>query len=166
MDHFGFSGVFLDFVVSRQFAGRRLLEINQAGGLTPYLERCRSRTFAAYPKVDMMEMPYGDGAFDVVVHSDTLEHVPNPVRGLAECRRLLSVGGICAFTVPIVVGRQSRSRSGLRPSYHGSGEDPADYIVQTEYGADVWCQVIEAGFRNCTLHSLEYPAAIAIVAHG
>ena len=74
---------------------------------------------ASYPDVDMMNLPFAAGAFDVVVHSDTLEHVSDPQRGLEECRRVLDERGAVVFTVPVVVGRLSRSRAGLAPSYHG-----------------------------------------------
>jgi hypothetical protein len=50
----------------------------------------------------------------------------------------------------------------MKESFHGSGEP--DNLVQTEYGADAWCEVMEAGFREVKLHSLRYPASIAIVA--
>jgi hypothetical protein len=35
---------------------------------------------------------------------------------------------------------------------------------RNEYGADAWCEAMEAGFREVKLHSLRYPASIAIVA--
>ena len=55
--------------------------------------------------------------------------------------------GRCIFTVPIVVGRMSRTRTGLKNSYHGTpGQGGGDYIVHTEFGADVWRYVVEAGF--------------------
>jgi SAM-dependent methyltransferase len=111
----------------------------------------------------MTALPFADGAFDVVVHSDTLEHVPRPVRGLAECRRVLRPGGFCAFTVPMVVGRLTVSREGLPPSYHGSPSNPADCLVHTEYGADAWGHVVRAGFAECRLFALEHPAAHALV---
>jgi hypothetical protein len=59
----------------------------------------------------------------------------------------------------------TRSRAGLPASYHGNpAETPEDYAVQTEYGADAWTQVVQAGFRDLHLFTLDYPAAIAIAA--
>jgi SAM-dependent methyltransferase len=140
-----------------------VLEINEAGSLHGVLQRMPQHTFAAYPEVDMHALPYPDGSFDIVVHSDTLEHVPNPVHALAECRRVLRPGGMLCFTVPVVVGRLSRSRDGLPKSYHGNAADSRDdYAVSTEYGADVWTQVVQAGFRDLHLFTLEFPAALAI----
>ena len=49
---------------------------------------------------DMQALPHADGAFDLVVHSDTLEHVPDPVRGLAECRRVLKPRGLLILETP------------------------------------------------------------------
>jgi ubiquinone/menaquinone biosynthesis C-methylase UbiE len=111
----------------------------------------------------MMAMSYEDQSFDLVLHSDTLEHVPEPVRGLAECRRVLKPGGFCAFTIPIIVDRLTASRAGLPPSYHGSPANPADHVVHTEYGADAWKHVLLAGFDECRICALEYPAAQALV---
>lgn len=68
--------------------------------------------------------------------------------------------------VPIVVDRLTRSRQNLPPSYHGYPDDEkrSDFIVHTEYGADLWKQVMQAGFSECRIIALEYPAAIALVA--
>jgi hypothetical protein len=50
-------------------------------------------------------------------------------------------------------------------SYHGApGEGKTDYLVHTEYGADAWRHVIEAGFSECRIISVEYPSALALVA--
>ncbi|MBA3650381.1 MAG: hypothetical protein H0W66_02580 [Chthoniobacterales bacterium] len=69
---------------------------------------------------------------------------------------MLKEGGNLFYTVPVVVGRLTRSRTGLPPSYHGTRAAGAvdDYRVQTEYGADFWCELFSAGFRNVSLHSL------------
>jgi SAM-dependent methyltransferase len=101
----------------------------------------------------------------VVIHSDTLEHIKNPIHGLQECRRVLKPNGGLCFTVPIIVGRLSRNRDGLTPSFHGNLDPmPEDFVVHTEFGADAWTYILEAGFTEVSIHSIEYPAAIAFVA--
>jgi SAM-dependent methyltransferase len=153
----GFSGTMEQFV-KRPFRQIRVLEINEAGSLSPLLRRLSNHVFGQYPEVDMTAMPYSDRSFDLVVHSDTLEHVPDPMRALEECRRVLKPSGACAYTIPIIVGRLSRSRDGLPKSYHGSQlTDAADWAVRTEYGADAWAQIIRAGFSECRISSLEFP---------
>lgn len=159
---YGYEGTFSQFVKERRFRRLRVLEINEAGQLTQFLVALRRYTPARYPGIDMMRMPYSDQSFDLVVHSDTLEHVAEPIMALSECRRVLTAGGYCVFTVPVVVDRMTRSRRGLPPSYHGAAaERAADFVVQTEYGCDAWKHVICAGFRECRLVTPEFPAALA-----
>jgi SAM-dependent methyltransferase len=149
-------------------AGRAaaVLELNEAGSLSPLLRNFGRHVFGAYPEVDMHALPYAGGTFDLVIHSDTLEHVANPVHALAECRRVLRPGGALCFTVPLVVGRLSRSREGLPKSFHGNPAGPLsdDFAVQTEFGADAWAYLMRADFTDVTLHALDYPAAIAFLA--
>jgi SAM-dependent methyltransferase len=152
------------FVRSRAARGLRLLEINEAGHLTHILKRLRRHRLVKYPETDILHLPFKDESFDVVCHSDTLEHVDDPLGALRECRRVLAKGGILAFTVPIVAGRLTRRRDGLPPSFHGdTGTATFDYRVHTEYGADAWAQVMEAGFDECRIFSIAPPAALALV---
>jgi SAM-dependent methyltransferase len=154
-----FSGNLPEAMESRPLA---ILEINEAGLLTPFLQRGSDWTFARYPEVDIHAMPYPDRTFDLVVHSDTLEHVAEPIRALAECRRVLKPGGACCYTVPLIVGRLSIGRAGLPRSYHGAaGEERPDFLVHTEFGADAWTHPIRAGFHRVTLTAFEYPSALA-----
>ena len=156
---------FISFVRSPRTWLLRILEINPAGSLTKYLSRMPRRTLAVYPKVDMQQLPYKSDRFDLVIHSDTLEHVLDPVLALSECLRVLKPGGFCCFTIPIVVGRLTRKRSGLPQSYHGEENDnKSDFLVQTEYGNDFWVQLFEAGFTECRIVSAEFPSAQAIAA--
>lgn len=142
-----------------------ILEINEAGSLSPILKNFGQYVFGAYPEVDMHAIPYENTIFDVVIHSDTLEHVANPIHALTECRRVLKPGGALCFTVPVIMGRLSRNRYGLPKSYHGnSGTMSDDFVVQTEFGADAWCYIMEAGFTHVSIHSVGYPAATAFVA--
>lgn len=144
-----------------------VLEINEAGMLTPVLKNFGHYVYGAYPDVDMHALPYGDSTFDVVIHSDTLEHIKNPVHALTECRRVLKPDGALCFTVPMIVGRMSRSRDGLPKSYHGNPATTADdFVVHTEFGADAWTYILEAGFTEASIHSVEYPAGIAFLARG
>jgi SAM-dependent methyltransferase len=143
-------------------AFQSVLEINEAGSLSSILRRFSGHVLAAYPDVDIHCLPYGDASFDLVVHSDTLEHVDNPVHALVECRRVLKLGGALCFTIPIIVGRMSRNRAGLDNSYHGNPAAPSDdFVVRTEFGADAWTYLMEAGFSIVSIHAVGYPTATA-----
>ena len=94
----------------------------------------------------MHALQYGDKSFDLVIHSDTLEHVEPPVRAsrsAATCSR--PAGRVC-FTVPIIVGRLTRGHAGLAKSYHGDPSNSSDdFVVNTEFGADARCFLMQAG---------------------
>jgi len=160
---FAYPGPFAEFVRSEAASHARVLEVNEAGALTQFFRAVPGHVLVRYPEADMTALPFEDAAFDIVVHSDTLEHVPRPIRGLSECCRVLRPRGFCAFTVPAIVDRLTASREGLPPSYHGSPENPEDCLVHTEYGADAWKHVVLAGFSECRIIPLEYPAALALV---
>ncbi|AXT85519.1 SAM-dependent methyltransferase [Aeromicrobium sp. A1-2] len=49
---------------------------------------------------DILDMPYADGSFDVVLASEILEHVPQDDQAISELVRILAPGGILAVTVP------------------------------------------------------------------
>lgn len=160
---YNYSGTLMRFVEEKGNRQLRVLEINEAGGLTKVLSRLPGHRISRYPQLDMMRMPYPENSFDLVVHSDTLEHVSQPIAGLSECHRVLAPGGYCSFTVPMIVDRLTSSRAGLPPSYHGTAEQrDSDLIVQTEYGCDAWKHLLLAGFRECRLIALEYPSALAL----
>jgi len=148
-----------------RYRNLRILEINHAGNLSPILDKLRNHLRITYPQGDMTHLLFEDDSWDLVVHSDTLEHVSDPRLGLQETCRVLRKGGACLFTAPIIIGRMSRSREGMASSYHGNPSHPLDdYKVVTEFGADVWTYVLEAGFQSCRFHHLDYPAGIAIEA--
>lgn len=54
------------------------------------------RTVAA----DMRSLPFPDASFAAVLSVQSLEHVPDPERVLAEARRVLEPGGIAVFVTP------------------------------------------------------------------
>ncbi|MFB6141514.1 MAG: methyltransferase domain-containing protein [Halosimplex sp.] len=58
---------------------------------------------------DAERLPYSDDAFDVVWSSGSIEYWPDPVRALAECRRVAKPGGQV-----LIVGPNSPSNAVLR----------------------------------------------------
>ncbi|SUA75331.1 3-demethylubiquinone-9 3-methyltransferase [Nocardia otitidiscaviarum] len=49
---------------------------------------------------DALDLPYGDGEFDVVIASEILEHIPRDGQAVNELVRVLKPGGALAVTVP------------------------------------------------------------------
>jgi SAM-dependent methyltransferase len=49
---------------------------------------------------DMRALPFGDASFDAVLSVQSIEHVPDPERVLAEVRRVLALGGVAVFVTP------------------------------------------------------------------
>ena len=144
---------------------KKILEINQAGNLSPFLSMMKDHTLLEYPDIDMQNILFEDDSFDVVVHSDTLEHVPNSLRALEECYRILKSNGVMFFTIPIVHDRLTVKRHGMPLSYHGDyKKHDEDQIVFSEFGANFYVEIIESGFKSVSMHTLENVASLAIVA--
>ncbi|NOD64539.1 MULTISPECIES: bifunctional 2-polyprenyl-6-hydroxyphenol methylase/3-demethylubiquinol 3-O-methyltransferase UbiG [unclassified Ruegeria] len=142
-----------------------ILDLNGAEVISEVLSGLSGYVRGDYPEIDMQNLPYAENSFDVVLHSDTLEHVPNPLVGLNQCMRVLRPGGWLCYTVPIVVGRATRSRAGMPKSFHGDpsmGND--DYVVHTEFGADAWTYLARAGFTQLGIQVVSFPAAHALTA--
>ena len=117
---------------------------------------------------DLCRLSFDDGMFDLLLTSDTLEHVPDFPAALSEIRRVLKPGGRCIFTVPIIATRNATfaratvDASGfvthLSPAlYHGRGRGlfrllPAgeDFLTYTEFGRDLSSYVADAGFECST----------------
>jgi SAM-dependent methyltransferase len=55
---------------------------------------------AAAVQGDALRLPFPDGAFDRVIASEVLEHIPDDVAAMTELARVLRPGGTMAVTVP------------------------------------------------------------------
>lgn len=111
--------------------GYKVAEINSCGNLHPFLTKLKDLTHTEYPKEDIMKLSYSDNSFDLVLHSEVLEHVKDPQKALYECKRILKKDGTCLFTIPIIPGRKTIKKQ--TPSYHGS-DKREDYLVWWEFG--------------------------------
>jgi SAM-dependent methyltransferase len=113
---------------------------------------------------DICRLTYPDASLDLVLTSDTLEHVPDYPMAFRECRRVLRPGGHLVFTVPMVPLRERTERRATvdgdgrivhhrPPVYHGRGSGPLahirrpgnDLLAFTEFGADVVGELARAG---------------------
>jgi SAM-dependent methyltransferase len=153
-----------ELVTAPTLASLRLAEINSCGGLHRWLRQLPGLVYSEYGGTDgvrhedLMNLTFADATFDLVLTSETLEHVPDVPRALAEIRRILRPGGQHVFTVPVICDRpRSRTCALLQgetlvhlrpPSYHGSpGQRAEDMMVMTEFGADLMETLARAGFE-------------------
>lgn len=162
--------------------GLHVAEINSCGALHKMLARLPHIAYSEYlpdnaavRHEDMVCLTYPDGAFDLVLHSETLEHTPDVDRALAEIRRVLKPGGTSIFTVPIIRdGRptvvRAETRDGgtrhiLPPTYHGgSYQATRQYLVYYEFGDDFVSRVVQAGFEVTLDEHPTNPAVVTFVA--
>lgn len=142
------------------FSHKKIAEINACDTLHPILAKMPSLNYSEYaskdPSVkteDLQKLSYPDNYFDLVLTSDTLEHVPDYLQALNEIYRVLKPGSYHLFTIPLIFSRNTRRRIKLgndkmiqilEPSFHGAGE--ADNLVCTEFGIDFLKELEKVGF--------------------
>ncbi|WP_435011021.1 class I SAM-dependent methyltransferase [Tundrisphaera lichenicola] len=137
----------------------RVAEINRIDGLHEPLSKLPGLAYSEYlddegqsagtgdPRhEDLTRLTYPDASFDLILTSETLEHVPDLAGALGEIRRVLAPGGRHLFTVPLLPGvPETFARAVLRPDgtvehratpiSHPAGD--FGYPVFTEFGADL-----------------------------
>lgn len=82
------------------------------------LPHCEARV------IDIQDIPYPDNSFDMIVSLETLEHVPDPFKGLSELVRVTKPGGKLVITTPNYYGllglhRSWREATGRPYTEHG-----------------------------------------------
>jgi len=83
---------------------------------------------------DITQIPVDDGAFDVVICTEVLEHVPNPISALQELCRVTCEGGRLFISAPLGSGVHQE------PYHFFGGVSPYFY---EKYLSDFGCEVVE-----------------------
>lgn len=108
---------------------------------------------------DLQALGFADAAFDIVLSSDVLEHMPHPYQAHSEIFRVLKPGGRHIFTVPY---GEAMPRDDVRASmvdgktlqraealYHNDPVRPGDGIlVWTIFGLEMLVRLNEIGFET------------------
>ncbi len=147
----------------------RVAEVNEIEGLHRFLERLPLLCYSEYRdeaapgslvngvRCETLErLTYEDETFDLIVSSETLEHLPDLSAALREIHRVLRPGGWHLFTIPLfpetstTFARAIRREDGViefrgTPIHHPGGD--WGYPVFTEFGADFPAILHEAGFE-------------------
>jgi SAM-dependent methyltransferase len=162
------------------FQSIRIAEVNDCCGMHKWLKELPLLSYSEYasgdPSIrheDVLSLSYPDEAFDLVINSDSLEHVPDFERALSEIHRVLKPSGMHIFTIPIVGNIKSRKRAQLEggrivhllpPVYHGPrGTGSEDLLACSDFGPDVFDLIRTCGFRVRVAKDRHNPALITIV---
>jgi SAM-dependent methyltransferase len=104
---------------------------------------------------DVQRLTYADGSFDLVTHTEVMEHVPDDHRAFAELFRVLRPGGTMIFTVPLHRGADTIERARLiggriehrlEPVYHLDPLRGEGILAYRDYGADLVGRLAGFGF--------------------
>lgn len=121
--------------------------------------------------VDLMDMPFPDAMFDVILTSDVMEHVRRDDAAHAEIYRCLKAGGCYVFTVPFVPewehdqirvdGSGEKDVFLMEPEYHKDPLNIKGALVYRIYGAELITKLERIGFDvkfdNSPIHKLGMP---------
>lgn len=87
---------------------------------------------------DLMNLPFRDNSFDLIISEDVFEHIYNYEKGFSEVYRVLTAGGYHVFTVPLHEGRKTVSRiENEKKIYHGDPIREGGALVITDFGSDL-----------------------------
>ena len=101
---------------------------------------------------DLADLPFPDDAFDAIICSHVLEHIPDDRQAMRELRRVLARGGTAILLVPINLTAEATAED---PAVTDPAERRRLYGQENHlrlYGRDFVERLSEAGFQVQTLY--------------
>lgn len=142
---------------ARNYANGRLIDIGCgakpwrgtfAPHVTEHIGIDHEATIHGLTEVDVVAdayaIPLPDGSVDTVLLTEVLEHLEDPRRALAECRRLLRAGGCLIATTPFSWPLHEEPRDFFRYSPHGLrhlGESAGFDVVEVRALSGIWTTI-------------------------
>lgn len=119
---------------------------------------------------DLENQTFNNDSFDLVVTSDVMEHIYDPVKAFKEIHRTLKPGGAHIFSVPLVNKHEPTQRWAVRgkdggpdflftPEWHGNPVNEKGSPVTMHWGFDIVDYIAENTGANCKIiyiDELEY----------
>lgn len=106
---------------------------------------------------DLLDLPFPDGSFDVVMTSDVMEHVPEDQRAHREILRVLVTRGSYLFTVPydptlqgtrqLTCAAGGTERFVLEKHVHGDPHAASGILAHRIYGQQIFTDLRDIGYH-------------------
>ena len=161
---------FVELVRNEEFRGLKIAEINACGTLHSYLKDHPNLYYSEWLPdgkpgelhdgvrcEDLQCLTYPDNYFDIILTSETLEHVPDADRAWGEIKRTLKNGGYHIFTIPVIPSQRGTIQRAqlvdgvrqdlLEPAYHGDGSQESMFVY-TDFGMDVVAKLDKMGLKT------------------
>lgn len=124
----------------------------------PYIKRFKKSTNLSYTtadllspladvKMDIRQMPFADGTYDIVICNHVLEHIDDDAKAMSEIFRVLSHGGFAILQVPIDYSLSKTYEDSSITSPSEREKHFGQYDHMRVYGADYPQRLEKAGFN-------------------
>lgn len=113
--------------------------------------------------VNLLNTHFEDNAFNYILTSDVMEHIPDPYQAFREIYRILTPGGAHIFTVPFYQARYFDEKRAevidnqlihhMEPVYHLDPNNPNGILVYNIFSLEMILNLSKIGFRT-VMHKL------------
>ena len=118
-----------------------------------------------WQQADAMSLPFGDGAFDLVVCQFGVMFFPDRPQAFRETRRVLVPGGRYVFTMWAPIEHSPLAEIVARAAADGFPDDPPSFLSRTPYGhgdpAVTEAELRAAGFMHVDVATVDVPSRAA-----